>query len=723
MFNTIIMIEWFSYRRFLLQVFEYVLIMLAAVLVSNLINRFIPVLSVPLVQIVLGATIALIPFGAFGFNFHLEPELFFVLFLAPLVFYSSMTLSKRAFWEMKGQIFSTALILVFLTVIIAGYIVHGLLPAIPLAASFAMIAALGPTDVVAVSASTRRVSIPQKIMGVLSGESLINDASGIVSFQFAIMAMTTGSFSISNATGSFLLLSLGGVIAGLVITVLKTYLEKWLRSLGIENITFHILIDILTPFIIYMIAEALNLSGILAVFAAGIAHSLLRERLNPETVRLNIARESVWSTVSFSFDGLVFVILGTQLPGIITKIGDEFSLIEWRLIVYIILLTLFIALVRFAWWTLIIGRTAALKPDSGAGQAYSNIRAGIVFSLAGARGTVSLACVMSIPLTLADGTPFPGRDLIIFLAGGVIIASLLLTNFALPLFADRKSGQKRSEEEQAAYAEIIQTVITNLLAESTDENRFATQTVIRSYSRRNVNPKESETVRQETVKERDLLLQAREWEKEHIAEMLRDGTIDEDTANHYLEAQAKRYGTQFSLGKRVSFRRFIMVTVMALSGKRRHDQPPEDDALSQKIFELMTANNKYVLDKLNAMKTDENGAVDKLISWYELSSQVHQNRAAARVPAPQDNETMVPAQPDSTARTPAQPDSAARTPARQDSAARGLVNTTVFEVAMRGFEIERELIQSMFEEGRLSRETAKEMRGNISLLEARLQNG
>ena len=675
-----------------MQIFEYVLIMLAAVLLSNLVNRFIPVFSVPIVQIALGVVIALIPFGAFGFNFELEPDLFFVLFLAPLVFYSSMNASKRTLWDMKGPIITTALILVFLTVIVAGYFVHAFVPGIPLAAAFAMIAALGPTDVVAVSAATKRVAVPQKIMGILSGESIINDASGIVSFQFAILAVTTGAFSIPDATGRFLLLSLGGIVAGLIMTFLKYYFVKWLRSLGMENVTLHILIDILTPFIVYMVADTLHLSGILAVFASGIVHSILRDKFNPETVKLNISRDSVWSMLSFSFDGLVFVILGTQLPRIIENIGDEFSLIEWRLAGYILLITLIIAAIRFAWWTLIIGK----KADGGAGvkpcaKPNDRIRSGLIFSLSGARGTVSLACVMSIPLLLSDGSAFPGRDLIIFISSGVIVTSLLLTNFVLPLFAERKTDKGLSEAEQTAYAEIIQTVISRLLAETTDENRFATQTVIRSYSRRNTNLKETETVRQEAVKERELLLLAREWEKENTAALLGAGTIDEDIANRYLEVVDSRLGTPFGKRSRSSFSRVVMFAMRFLFKKNFHEAPSENTAFHERVTALTAANNKYVLEKLNAMKDEGDGAVDKLISWYELSAQIRQNR---------DNN---------------------RGRAQPDISNLNINRSSVFEIAMRGFEIERGLIQEMFEDGRLSRETVKEMRGNIALLEAQLQ--
>jgi len=163
------------------------------------------------------------------------------------------------------------------TVVAVGYLMNLLIPSIPLAAAFALIAALGPTDDVAVASVGKRVNVPPKIMSILQGESIINDASGIVSFQFALAAMLTGSFSLMQATGRFFVVALGGIAVGLILSWLKYLLVHWIRSLSMENVTLHLLLGLLTPFVIFLIAEALHVSGILAIFAAGIAHSFNRE--------------------------------------------------------------------------------------------------------------------------------------------------------------------------------------------------------------------------------------------------------------------------------------------------------------------------------------------------------------------------------------------------------------------------------------------------------------
>ncbi len=659
-----------------MQIFEYVLILLAAVLLSNLINRFIPALSVPIVQIVLGVLIALIPFGAFGFEFVLEPELFFVLFLSPLVFHSSMTADKKTLWEMKRPIFGAAVALVFITVIVAGYFVNALIPAIPLAAAFALTASLAPTDAVAVAAVGKRIALPRKLMGILSGESIINDATGLVCFQLAIVAITTGSFSTAQAAGHFILLGLGGILAGLVLTWLKYALVHWLRTLGMENATLHILIGILSPFIIYMSAEALCVSGILAVFAAGIAHSFMRDRFNPERVSLNIAQESVWAVLSFSFDGLVFVMLGTQLPDILKTIGSgEYSINGWQTAGCILLITLVSMTIRFIWWTL----TTQKQTDQEAGEHIGRIKSGVIFSLAGARGTVTLASIMSLPLLLADGSEFPERGLMILLASGVIVLSLLITNFILPIFAGKKTDQTRSEEEQAAYMEILQTVVARLKGEATDETRIATELVARNYYSRGAMPERPGSphgAEKEAALRRDILL----WEKENTERLAKEGVVDDLTARRYLDILETRIMT-VSRKKLSPLRSFLWLA--------RHVFKFRDEGIRKDAFLTLTQSNaRFVLEKLQKIKTEAGDpALEQLISESEMALNIRGKRITEGA----------------------------------GEGGRGVREELVLKVALIGFRIERELIQQMFEEGRISWETARELRGNIAMLEAQLQ--
>lgn len=281
-----------------MEIFLYVLALLVAIFISNLLNRFVPFVSVPLIQIGLGVLIAIMPIT---FDLQLNPELFLVMFIAPLLFNDGRQTDKAALWGMRMPILVLALGLVFATVVVIGYFVHWMIPTIPLAAAFALAAALAPTDAVAVSSLSGRINLPKRIMNLLEGEALINDASGLVAFQFAIAAMVTGVFSFMDASISFFVIAIGGILVGLILSWLKFRLLKWVRGLGMEDVTFHMLIQILTPFIIYLAAEEIHVSGILAVVAAGIMHSMEQKKMDPQSVKLNVVSQSTWSVIIFVF--------------------------------------------------------------------------------------------------------------------------------------------------------------------------------------------------------------------------------------------------------------------------------------------------------------------------------------------------------------------------------------------------------------------------------------
>lgn len=256
-----------------METFLVVLVLLGLIAISNIINRFIPFVPIPLIQIGLGVMVVLMPLGI---HMTLEPELFFVLFIAPLLFNDGKRTPRNELWNLRGPILMLALGLVFATVLIAGYSINWMIPTIPLAAAFALAAILSPTDAVAVSAIAGRVHLPKSIHRILEGESLMNDASGLVAFNFAIAAAVTGMFSLPKASISFVIIAAGGLIVGALLAFLLIRLSVIIRRLGMEDITVHVLLQILTPFIIYLISEEIGVSGILAVVAGGLFMRLRR---------------------------------------------------------------------------------------------------------------------------------------------------------------------------------------------------------------------------------------------------------------------------------------------------------------------------------------------------------------------------------------------------------------------------------------------------------------
>ncbi|MGH8438262.1 MAG: Na+/H+ antiporter [Pseudomonas sp.] len=408
-----------------------VLILLMLVSVSKLVGRVIP-LPLPLVQIAAGALLA---WPTLGLHVALDPELFLFLFLPPLLFADGWRMPKRDLWRLRGPILTLAVGLVLFTVVGAGYFIHWILPSIPLPVAFALAAVLSPTDAVAVSAITQD-RLPTPLMHMLQGEALMNDASGLVTFKFALVAAITGAFSLAEASVTFVLVALGGLAIGVALSWLVGRLRTWMIARGWDDPATHVVFMLLLPFAAYVLAERLGASGILSAVAAGMMQSWLD--LLPRQTSTRLLNRSVWSLLEFSFNGLIFLLLGLQLPDIIKAVtSHEASLwptLLWRCLDVVAIFAVLVVL-RFVWvqsiWRLIgVIRRWRGKEDL---VLVPNARSCWLLTIGGVRGAVTLAGVMSVPLLISAGKAFPERDLLIFIAAGVILLSLVSACIALPL--------------------------------------------------------------------------------------------------------------------------------------------------------------------------------------------------------------------------------------------------------------------------------------------------
>lgn len=407
--------------------------MLMAVVISAFLVRVSPFDAPrPLVQIALGAVIAL---GSRR-PVDLDPEVFFLLFLPPLLFLDGWRIPNQQLLRDRGPILGLALGLVVCNVVGLGYFIHWMIPPVPLPAAFALAAIVSPTDPVAVSAITARAPLPSRIRRRLEGESLLNDASGLVCFRFAIAAALTGTFSLGRASAAFLWLVIGGVSVGVGLTYGVMRLKNALRRRRGEDAGSQVLISLLIPFAAYQAANAIDSSGILAAVAAGITMSYTELwGDSPGTTRMQ--RAAVWDTVEFALNGVMFVLLGEQLPGILSGaervVSQSNHVSPWWLAVYAVAINVAVAALRFIWVAVTLRAreiiAALLRRPA---PARTDTRMIVAMSLGGVRGAVTLAGVLTVPLALADGTAFPQRELLIFLAAGVILVSLLAASVALP---------------------------------------------------------------------------------------------------------------------------------------------------------------------------------------------------------------------------------------------------------------------------------------------------
>ena len=463
-----------------MEMLEFVLLLLAAVLVSAVLDQMMPRVSLPLVQIAIGAIVILLV--GTPVDVAIDPELFLVLFIAPLLFDESRHASKRGLWDNKGSIVSLAIGLVIVTVLVVGFVLNWIEPSIPLAAAFALGAALGPTDAVAVTALGKDIRLTGRQKSLLSGEALINDASGVVSFQFAIAAAVTGAFSLVDAAQSFAISFFGGIAIGLIAGFLALLAMKAIRGYGYESITVHVVFEVFTPFIVFLAAEHFGTSGILAVVAAGLLITLLPQKPTPVAARLKIASNSVWETLVFVINGVVFVMLGMQLPKAIMPSWRSDEVSSLLLCGLVLLVTALVVGVRFIWVLVMERCDSSAKRHAG----KQLVRDALVTTLSGPKGAVTLSIIMTIPFTLSTGEAFPQRDTLIFLASGVILCTLLLANFVVPVLAPKDDSPDETEEQDvnAVTIDILKRVIRQLREQKTPQNESSTQIVIRQYSER-----------------------------------------------------------------------------------------------------------------------------------------------------------------------------------------------------------------------------------------------
>jgi CPA1 family monovalent cation:H+ antiporter len=436
-----------------------VLILLMLVGVSRLIGRVIP-LPLPLVQIGAGALLA---WPTLGLHVALDPELFLFLFLPPLLFSDGWRMPKRELWRLRGPILTLAVGLVLFTVVGAGYFIHWLLPGIPLPVAFALAAVLSPTDAVAVSAISRD-RLPTPLMHMLQGEALMNDASGLVTFKFALAAAVTGVFSLANASVTFVLVAAGGLAVGVALSWLVGRLRSWMIARGWDDPATHVVFMLLLPFAAYVVAERLGASGILSAVAAGMMQSWLD--LLPRQTSTRLLNRSVWSLLEFAFNGLIFLLLGLQLPDIIKAVAShETSL--WPTLLYrcldVVAIFLVLLVLRFVWVQSIWRLSVVLRRWRGRGEMTQvpTARSCWLLTVGGVRGAVTLAGILSVPLLL-EGNAFPERDLLIFIAAGVILLSLISACIALPMLLrgiEKSPDDKRRNEVRDAWRKTAEAAI------------------------------------------------------------------------------------------------------------------------------------------------------------------------------------------------------------------------------------------------------------------------
>ena len=447
-------------------------IFIVLVIAGSFINRYIPRIPAALFQVILGFFITYLPIPL---HFEFESEAFMALVIAPLLFTDAYKASRGELWLYKRPIVYMAIGLVIATVVVVGSFINFIIPSISLGAAFALAAILSPTDAVAVKSITKGMKLPKGLMAILEGESLLNDAAGIVSFKIALAAIITGTFSFANASKEFFIAAIGGMFLGITLGLVTISLKLLNRKFLNSEPTILVISQAILPILIYFVAEKFHLSGIIAVVFTGILLNFEKylfqgESLNNQgVVSINYNQD----TASYSLNGFVFVFLGYLLPDIFKNMMAFPDLDIKTGLVYIVLISIALIISRFMFVYIfymrfqvhtfntsrkIIEFLKTKKLDVGN---YSRFEYSLICSLCGIHGTVTLATALMIPLTLeSTGEVFPLRDVILFIASGVVLLSMIIGTIFLPITI--KSEENEEEFLNNARSKILNEVISEL---------------------------------------------------------------------------------------------------------------------------------------------------------------------------------------------------------------------------------------------------------------------
>jgi CPA1 family monovalent cation:H+ antiporter len=459
---------------------EFTLVLLLVTAVGGALVRWTRI-GLPIFLVIVGAVASLVP-GLDHIN--VDPEVFLLLFIPPLLFADARQLPRRDLLHVLQPVLLLALGLVVLTVVVVGYFIHWLVPTMPLAVAFTLGAIVTPTDAVATVATTAGLPLPHRVSNIINAESLLNDATGLVAFKLAVAAAAAGAgVTSADVALNFALLSGGGVCVGIAVEWLGRKLRERLIILGVDDPVLQTLLAVLIPYAAYLAAEALHVSGVLAVVIAGLwAGGKELKGLSADGRRHS---REVWRMLGYIFNGLVFVLLGLQLRHMLAAVGHHHA--GWLAFLALSLWAVLMVL-RIGW----VWASAHVRfrlqwgwagPDAGPDD-----RRMFLIGWAAVRGSVTLATALSVPLLTNAGAPFPERELVVFLAAATIVLTLALNGIPLPWIIRKLHPHSEAAdlpEENAARADIARAGIAAVEPALANPNlhSFAAQLIHRYQSK------------------------------------------------------------------------------------------------------------------------------------------------------------------------------------------------------------------------------------------------
>jgi len=505
-----------------------ILIILGLVMLSNRIKIAYPIV------LVLGGL--LLSFTSIFSNVTIDPELVFFIFLPPLLYEAAWQTSWKEFWKWRRIIMSFAFPIVIITSCVIAFASRAFIPGFTLALGFLLGGIISPPDAISATTIMRNVQVPKSLLSIIEGESLLNDASSLIVFRFALAAMITGQFHLAQAATNFGLVVVMGTLIGLAIALISFAIHRWLPTTS----NIEIVLSVITPYCMYYAAEHFHFSGVLAVVSGGLFLSNKRQTMM--NYRSRLEGINVWTNIVFVLNGVVFLLIGLQLPSIVQQLGD-ISL--GRAIFYGLGVSLLLIITRFVCtfgagvFTRIMSHFITVAdPNPG-------WKPPIIIGWAGMRGVVSLAAALSIPI-VQGAKPFPYRNLILFITFIVILVTLVLQGLTLPWLIkkinleDKYSRLSEEEQERVIQKKIAKTSL-QLLEEKYGKERANNQRLNNYMARLQIDvdllqpDDESNGTTEDSVKAfHNIYLEVLERQRELLNKMNQVSEFNEDLIRKYL---------------------------------------------------------------------------------------------------------------------------------------------------------------------------------------------
>ncbi len=376
----------------------------------------------------------------------IDPELIFFIFLPPLLYEAAWQTSWKEFWKWRRVITSFAFPIVIITSCVVAFASYALIPGFTLALGFLLGGIVSPPDAISATTIMRQVKAPKVLMSIVEGESLLNDASSLIVFRFALAAIVTGQFQMSDAVGSFFLVIIMGTVIGIAIGLLFYAIYRWLPTTP----SIEIILSFLAPYCMYYFAERFHFSGVLAVVAGGLLLSSKRHIVL--TYQGRVQGTNVWSTIGFILNGVVFLLIGLELPHIVHEV-EEVSLMQ--AIIYGLVISVVLIITRICCTLGASAFTRFMKNFITVADPNPGWKMPFVFGWAGMRGVVSLAAALSIPVLIQPDQAFPYRNLILVITFIVILVTLVFQGLTLPWVMRKLEVTDSSAEEHEQEQELI----------------------------------------------------------------------------------------------------------------------------------------------------------------------------------------------------------------------------------------------------------------------------